>query len=339
MAGPGTSTTYKVGALRYAHHGLPADVIEAVEVEVPAPGPGEALVALRAAGIHYSDLGLINGTYGRALALPAIAGREGVGEVVALGPGVTSLTVGALVRMPEDAGVWCEALVAKADDLFLIPESVPLEQAALAFINPPTAWRMLHDFVELRPGDWLVQNAGTSAVGVLVAQLARHLGWRCLSIVRDGAAAERLRAAGAAAVATEDSGYEKNPGALTGGAPPRLALNAIGGESVGRLCRALAPGGVVVTYGGVTAEPMRFPTRYLIFQDIALRGFWMDAWARARPAEARELWARMLGLARAGVIAQPVAGRYPLAQWRAALEHAFRPGRAGKVIFTAAWRP
>jgi NADPH:quinone reductase-like Zn-dependent oxidoreductase len=330
---------HRVQGLRYERCGAPAEVLAAVDLDLPALGPGETLVALRAAAIHYSDLGMINGTYGRARTLPAIAGREGVGEVVAVGTGVSGLKAGSLVRMPEAEGVWREAVVAKTAELFPIPPGVPDEQAALAFINPATAWRMLHDFVKLEPGDWLIQNAGTSAVGVLVTQLARQFGWNVVSVVRDLAAAERLRAAGAVVVA-EDSGFEKNPGALTGGAPLKLALNAVGGESAGRLCRAVAPGGVVVTYGGVTNEPMHFPTRYLIFNDVTLRGFWVDQWVRTHPPEeVRVLWEQMLELLRAGVLAQPVAARYPLTDWRAALEHAFRGGRGGKVLLTSAWRP
>jgi len=331
--------TYLVEALRYERHGLPAEVLESVKLKLAAPGPGEALVALRAGAIHYSDLGLINGSYGNLKPLPAIAGREGVGEVMALGPGTSEPAVGTLVRMPEEAGVWREAVVTEASELFPIPAGVPVEQAALAFINPPTAWRMLHDFTELKRGDWLIQNAGTSAVGVLVAQLARHLGLNCVSVVRDTATTAQLLENGAAKVVTEDSGYEKKPGALTGGAPIKLALNAVGGESVGRLCRAVGTDGVVVTYGGVTAELMRFPTRFLIFNNISLRGFWLDGWMRTQsPAEINLLWKKLFNLLREGVLEQPVAARYKLTDWRVALEHAFRAGRGGKVIFTSEWK-
>ncbi len=331
---------YILNVLRYAHHGLPADVIEGVAQELPALGAGEVLVALRCGAIHYSDLGMINGTYGKARELPAVAGREGVGEVVGVGPGVTAPAIGTLVRMPEETGVWREAVVAKAADLWVIPAGVPVEQAAMAFINPPTAWRMLHDFVKLERGDWVMQNAGTSAVGVLVAQLARHLGLNCLSVVRDVGGENTLLAAGAAGVVAEDSGYEKDVRKLTGGAPVKLALNAVGGESVGRLCRAVAPGGVVVTYGGVTAEPMRFPTRYLIFNDIQMRGFWLDRWVRTQPAgEVQAMMEKIFGLLREGVLSQPVAARYPLGEWRTALEHAFRAGKGGKVVFVSSWKP
>ncbi len=329
-----------IQALHYERHGLPAEVLEATTLELPALGQGEALVAMRCAAIHYSDLGLVNGTYGNLKALPSVAGREGVGEVVALGAGVSGLKIGARVRMPEDAGVWREAVVAKAAEFFPIPAGIPDEQAAMAFINPPTAWRMLHDFVRLERGDWLIQNAGTSAVGVLVAQLSRHLGLNCLSVVRDVAVAKRLKENGATVVVAEDSGYEKEPLKLTGGAPIKLALNAVGGESVGRLCRALSSGGVVVTYGGVTAEPVRFPTRSLIFNDIQLRGFWLDGWVRSHPAaETRATLEKLLGLLRDRVIAQPIVARYPLAQWHGALEHAFRAGKGGKVVFTGEWKP
>ncbi|HTB64405.1 MAG TPA: zinc-dependent alcohol dehydrogenase family protein [Opitutales bacterium] len=331
--------TYRIQILRYEWVGAPAEVLAEVAVELPAPGPGEALVAMRCAAIHYSDLGLINGTYGKKRNLPAVAGREGVGEVVALGPGVAAPKIGARVRMPEAAGVWREAVVAKAEALEVMPAGVPVEQAAMAFINPPTAWRMLRDFVKLERGDWLIQNAGTSAVGVLVAQLARHFGFHCISVVREVAKAEAmLRAAGAEVVVAEESGYEKDIAKLTGGAPVKLALNAVGGESVGRLCRAVAAGGVVVTYGGVTAEPMKFPTRFLIFNDLRLRGFWLDQWVRQNPEEARKMMDEIFSLLRKGVLAQPVAARYPLAEWRAALEHAFRNGKGGKVMLAGEWK-
>jgi NADPH:quinone reductase-like Zn-dependent oxidoreductase len=95
-----------VSALRYERPGLPADVLELVKLDLPALRPGQALVALRWGAIHYSDLGLINGSYGSLKKLPAIAGREGVGEVMGLGPDTSTPKVGTLVRMPEEAGVW-----------------------------------------------------------------------------------------------------------------------------------------------------------------------------------------------------------------------------------------
>ncbi len=329
-----------INALRYERPGLPAEVLELVGLDLPTLQPGEALVALRFGAIHYSDLGLINGTYGNLKKLPSVAGREGVGEVVALGPKTSAPKIGTLVRMPEEDGVWREAVVAKAADLLVIPSGVPAEQAALAFINPPTVWRMLYDFVKLEHGDWLIQNAGTSAVGVLVAQLAKHRGLKCVSVVRDIAKGESLYKAGATKVVAEDSGYEKDAARLTGGAPIKLALNAVGGESTGRLCRSVAPGAVVVTYGGVTAEPMRFPTRFLIFNNIQLRGFWLDGWVRSHPmADTQAMYEKIFELIRAGVLAQPVAAKYPLTEWRAALEHAFRAGKGGKVLFESRWRP
>jgi mitochondrial enoyl-[acyl-carrier protein] reductase / trans-2-enoyl-CoA reductase len=328
------SVGISIQALRYEQHGLPADVLELAELDLPPLKSGDALVALRFGAIHYSDLGLINGTYGNLKNLPAIAGREGVGEVVALGPNTSMPKIGTLVRMPEEEGVWREAVVVKAADLFVIPAGMPAEQAAMAFINPPTVWRMLHDFVALQRGDWIVQNAGTSAVGVLVAQLAKHWGVNCVSVVRDASIADSLLKAGATQVVAEDSGYEKDLAKLTDGASIKLALNAVGGESVGRLCRVVAPGGVVVTYGGATAEPMRFPTRSLIFNNIALRGFWLDGWVRSHPvADTQAMYEKVFELLREGVLAQPVAAKYPLTEWRAALEHAFRAGKGGKLLF------
>jgi trans-2-enoyl-CoA reductase len=153
-------------------------------------------------------------------------------------------------------------------------------------------------------------------------------------------AAEFLHNAGATKVVAEESGYEKDGEKLTGGAPIKLALNAVGGESAGRLCRAVGPGGVVVTYGGVAAEPMRFPTRFLIFNNIQLRGFWLDGWVRSHAAaETQVMCEKIFELLHAGLLAQPVAAKYPLAEWRGALEHAFRISKGGKVLFESQWCP
>ncbi|MGF1484080.1 MAG: zinc-dependent alcohol dehydrogenase family protein [Opitutales bacterium] len=321
-------------AVRYHETGKPEAVLGVESLPRVEIGPGQARVALKCAVINPSDLGMIGGSYGRLQALPAVAGREGVGEVVELGAGVEGPGVGTRVRMPEAAGVWQSEAVVGAQTLQVVPENLPLEQAAMAFINPPTALRLLSDFSRLEPGDWLVQNAGNSAVGVYVAQLARKRGLQCLSLVRDPDKwRARLKAVGATAVVEDTPDWPKQLAEITGGARPRLGLNSVGGESVTTLIKAMADGSDVVTFGGMVGDKVRFPTRYLIFNDVRLRGFWLDRWMRTQDAAAVDACLHAVyALIAEGVFAAPVAERYPLSEALEAVQVASAGGRDGKVL-------
>lgn len=325
----------KVQALRYHEHGKPQDVLQLETLDLAEPGPGEALVALRAAVLHPSDLGMIGGTYGRLRELPAVAGREGVGEVLAVGQGVVRLNVGDRVKMPEES-VLAEAVCADADDFEKAPADLPLEMAAMAFINPPTAYRLLEDFVDLQEGDWIIQNAANSAVGQCVIGLAKKRGVKSINLVRDVEKWEGpLKDLGADVVLADGDDFYKQIKDATGGDKPRLGLNSIGGDSVIKMIRSMGEGGVVVTFGGMVGDKVRFPTRNLIFDDVALRGFWMDRWARKASSNERGAMQHAVNdLIRLGAFKISVAEKFPMARAKEAFAEAASGGRDGKVLVT-----
>ena len=303
----------KATAIRYHETGKPEEVLRVESIDVPEPQEGQALIELRAAAINPSDLGMIGGSYGRLRELPAIGGREGVGEVVAVGPNTTAVAAGDIVRMPETT-VWTSHCVADAAGLTVLPKGLPLEQAAMAFVNPPTALRILTDFGDLQKGDWVIQNAGNSALGIYAAQLCRKFGYKMISVVRDPAKWEdKLKEVGAAAVVEDSRDYPKQLAEITGGAKPKLALNSVGGESVSSLIKCMADGGTVVTFGGMSGDKVRFPTRFLIFNDVTLCGFWMDRWFRnASPEAAKELMDTIYANIADGTLCGPIDSTYSL---------------------------
>lgn len=319
-------------AIRHHEFGKPQDVLRLETIEAPEPGPGEVRVRLLAAAINPSDYGMIGGSYGRLRELPAVVGREGVGVVEALGEEVTGIEVGERVRFPGEDGAWQELACAPADALLRVPADIPELQAAISFINPPTAYCLLRHVVELKPGDWVVQNAGNSAVGVSVIQMARALGLRTISQVRREALVEPLRAMGGDHVVLEGSDWVKNVRELTGGAPVRLALNSVGGASAVDQIKILGDGGTQVTFGGMVGDPVRFPTRFLIFNDVRLVGFWWDQWARRNGVDAvRAVMDAVYGMMRGGELKLPVEEVYPFERFQDALAHDKRP-RLGKVL-------
>ncbi len=292
-------------------------------------GIGQVRVKMRAAAVHPSDFGQIAGTYGKSRVLPAVAGREGVGEVIGLSAGVKNLALGEFVRLPEDAGAWRDEIICDAKPLYRLPGKLSPQQLSLSFINPPTAWRILHDFVWLKRGDSVVTNAGKSAVSEALIKIGAMMGLRVYAVVRNKSAEDEavLSHWGAAGVFDEADEYFKQIKAA-------LALNQIGGESVLRLIKALRDGGTCVTIGGALREPVRYPTRELIFNDVRLRGFWMDKWMASHPAwRVRVMMNTIWGLMLRGVLTQTVAGEFPLEEYRRALGAALAPGRLGKVLF------
>lgn len=335
---PGKSTRReRVGksvALTYKEFGKPLEVLDLQEREVPEPGPGEVGLRLLASPIHPSDMGMILGKYGKKAQLPAVAGREGLAEISALGAGVDGLVVGQQVRFPQELGVWQSHAVAKAEELMVVPAGLAPELACMAWVNPPTAWRVLRD-AHLIQGSWVIQNAANSAVGQFVIQMSKHLGLKTLNVVRRPELESPLKAMGADVVVLEDSGYEKNMKAYTEGYPVMLALNSVGGESAYRLTEALSDGGTMVTFGAMSFEPVRFPTRQLIFNDITLKGFWMDRWFRENSAERVQIMMdKIWDMMARGAIEAPVEAKYPLSRWREAIEASAQP-KFGKVLLVA----
>jgi len=315
-------------------HGPPAEVVRVESRQLPEPREGEALVRMLAAPINPSDLNVIEGKYPIRPDLPGVPGGEGVGEVVTLGPGAKLPAEGTRVLVPPGTGTWCKECIVPAGGLVEIPSDVDLEQAAMLMINPPSAWRMVRRFANLRPGDWLAQNAANSGVGRSVIAICKSLGIHTVNLVRREELIPELEEAGADAVLLDNDHAPDEIKARTGEAPPRLGLNAVGGESAVRLANALAPGGTLVTYGAMSKEPLRIPNGLLIFKGIRFHGFWVARWFRnASPRERADTFEFLVDLARHGALRVKVAATYPLDHAREALAHAAREARGGKILF------
>jgi trans-2-enoyl-CoA reductase len=322
----------EVRRLVFDRVGPPAEVLRLEEAELPDPGPGQVRVRMERASVNPADFNLIEGTYGVKPTLPAVPGNEGAGVVEAVGPGVEGWAAGDRVVVPGP-GTWASRMNVEAARCTRVPPAVGAEFAAMLTVNPPTAWAMLHEFVRLEPGDWVVQNAATSAVGRCVIQIARALGWKTLNLVRRPEAVAELAVLGADAVEVEDAALPKRLRAITGGGPVRLGLNAVGGESAATVAKCLGPGGVLVTYGAMSRQPLKIPNGLLIFNDIRCHGFWMTRHYQTMGAEAKEaMFARLVELHLAGKLAVPVDAVFPLSGWAAALLRAGAEGRPGKVL-------
>lgn len=172
--------------LVYSEYGDPAKVVKLQTIELPDnPPPGHVHVRWLAAPINPADLNTLQGVYPIKPPLPAVAGNEGYGRIVKVGNGVKNVRVGDHV-LPAKAGlgIWRTDGHHKEADVFPIDNTLPLEASATLQVNPPTAYRMLKDFVDLKPGDTVIQNGANSAVGKAVIQICRIRGYNSVNIVR-----------------------------------------------------------------------------------------------------------------------------------------------------------
>ncbi|HEY1490891.1 MAG TPA: 2-enoyl thioester reductase domain-containing protein [Verrucomicrobiae bacterium] len=289
---------------------------------------------MRAAPINPADLNQIEGKYPVRAELPATPGFEGAGIVAEVGPNVTNVAVGALVILPHNVGTWRDAVAVKADELVVVPAGIEPVQAAMLKINPMTTWRLLHDYVDLARGDWLIQNAANSAAGRAVIQIAHELGYKTVNVVRRSELIGELRAEGGDVVLVDSENLRREVEDAIGGPPIRLGLNAVGGESALRLGNCLAPGSTLVTYGAMSLQPLKIPNGLLIFKDLRFRGIWINKWYdNATTAQRMEAFQHLFEMAKRGLLQTKVEKAYPLSEAKAAVAHAARGQRSGKIIF------
>jgi trans-2-enoyl-CoA reductase len=187
---------------------------------------------------------------------------------------------------------------------------VSIEQAAVMNVNPGTAYRMLQDFAELTSGDWVIQNGANSAVGQAVIQLARERNIKTFNVVRQQSLDKwytELKALGADEVVSDEALRSAEIRELLGYVKPRLGFNCVGGKSATEMARALGDKGVLVTYGGMSREPVTLPTSVFIFRDVRAVGYWQSRWsATATLSERQQLLDTIADKYREGVLDVPL---------------------------------
>lgn len=246
-----------------------------------------------------------------------------------LGANVKDFSIGDhVIPFKTNLGTWCTYGNFPSDALLRVPKSLGVAEASTLTVNPPTAYRMLKDYVNLQPGDAVLQNGANSAVGQAVIQLCRQWGYKSINIVRNrpeiGELHTFLGDLGADWVITEEE--VRTTDIFKGGQvkKPKLAFNCVGGKSALEMLRHVADGGVVVTYGGMSREPVTVPTGHLIFKDISFRGFWMNRWTtqNVNSPQRIEMLNDLIASIEKGTFRGPRAKIVPLKDFRDALKNA-----------------
>jgi NADPH:quinone reductase-like Zn-dependent oxidoreductase len=315
-----------------ADYGVPEAVARCVEVpDVGAPGPGEIVFDVLAFPINPADISFCRGSYRLRPPLPATPGAECVGRVSAVGAGVGDLKPGDLVIHMQREN-WVQRRRIPAAEAIPLPAGLDLRQAAMLRINPATALLLLEDHVALKPGDWVIQNVANSAVGRHLIVLAKAKGVRTVNVVRRDDVAGELKALGADVVLKDGPDLAQRAKDATGGQPIRLGIDAVSGEATKRIADCLAENGVMVSYGSMSGADLVI-SRAVVGRGVVLKGFMLgDGLAKRSKETVRALYADLGAKLRDGVLHAPVEATYPIEEIKAALAHAQRGGRDGKVL-------
>ncbi len=313
-------------------YGTPENVAHCVEApEVGAPGAGEIVFDVLAFPINPADISFCRGNYRLHPPLPATPGAECVGRVAAVGADVRDIRPGDLVIHMQREN-WVQRRRIPAADAIPLPSGLDLAQAAMLRINPATALLLLEDHVTLKPGDWVIQDVANSAVGRHLIVLAKSKGVRTVNVVRRDDVAAELMALGADIVLVDGPDLAERAHRAIGGASIQLGIDAVSGEACKRIADCLAEGGVMVSYGSMSGADLVI-SRAALGRGIALKAFMLgDGLAKRTRAQVRGIYADLAAKLRDGVLKAPIDATYPIEDIKAALAHAQRGHRGGKVL-------
>jgi mitochondrial enoyl-[acyl-carrier protein] reductase / trans-2-enoyl-CoA reductase len=318
--------------------GDPADVLRLVEFQAPAPGPGQVLVEVEAATINASDFLYISGQYFITPQPPADVGAEGVGRVLAVGPGENESLVGARVLLLPTYrhGTWATHLIADTTDIVVVPDDIDTVQLAMVGINPMTALLLLRNYGDpSMPDRWIGQTAGNSAVGEYLIKLAQRFGWKTVSVVRREAAAELVRSWGGDRVVIDDENLESNLARSLSDAELDIVVDSVGGGAARQLAHHLRFGGTLVSYAALSGQSASVSVLELIGRHVNWTGFWEINWLRRTDIEVvHSAYRELVALVADGTLSARVARTMRLDDWKDAVSLSQGDtGREGKVVF------
>jgi NADPH2:quinone reductase len=326
----GASRAWRVHELGPPHQALR---LEARPVR--PPGEGEVRVRVEAVGLNFADLLVCAGRYQERPEPPFSPGFEAAGVVVQVGGGSTLRPGQRVIVVPEPPeGAMQESLTVGEEQVYPVPESVPVATAAVLHVAYATAHAALHRRAALRPGETLLITGGAGGVGSAAVQLGKAAGARVLATATGSARAEACRRLGADLVvdlAVDDDVVEQVR-AATGGRGADVVVDVVGGDLFGRLRRCLAFEGRLVAVGFAGGSVPAVPVNHVLLRGYSVLGLYLSAYRRQDPALLRQIHDHLLSLLEEGRIDPAIHAELPFEQAPAGLQMVARREVIGRVV-------
>lgn len=272
-----------VKAIRIHETGGP-EVMRYEDMDLPAPGPGEAQIRQHAVGVNFIDVYFRNGAY-PAASKPFTPGNEGAGEVLAVGAGVTNVQVGDRVAYAGTLGAYAECRNIEAKYLISLPETISYETGAAMMLKGLTAEYLLFRSYPVNAGDVILVHAAAGGVGLILCQWARLLGATVIGTAGSAEKAALAREAGAHDVILyKQEDFAARVKEITGGKLCHAVYDGVGKDTFPGSLDCLRPFGYFVSFGsssgpveafniGLLAQKgSLYVTRPTLFSHLAVEG-------------------------------------------------------------------
>lgn len=313
------------------------EVLEIVDMEVPAPAAGEVQIRVQAIGLNRAEIMYRNGQYVIEPEFPARLGYEAAGVVQAVGENVEAFTTGDLVSvipsfMFNEYGMYGELVNAPVHAVVKHPENLSFEEAAASWMMYVTAYGALVEYGNLQAGQNVVIRAASSSVGLAAIQIANMLGAKPIALTRTAEKRDMLLKAGAATViasAEQDMVAEINH--ATDGMGAHIVFDPVGGPDVAKLTQVMAPQGMFFQYGALDSRDLLVPVFDILGKHLTLRGYGLFEITTDPEKMARAKSFVTEGL-RSGKLKPVIDKTFPLEDIADAQRYMEANGQVGKVV-------
>lgn len=298
----------------------------------PPPGPGEARIAIEAAGVNFADLLMIAGRYQERPARPFAPGLEAAGTVEAVGPGVTGFAPGDRVLALLDHGGYAARATVPTADLFRLPAAMDLATAAGFAITYGTAHGALRWRLDLQPGESLLVLGAGGGVGLAAVEVGKAIG---ATVIAAAGSAEKLAlAARHGADHLIDYRSEDLRARLRAICPDGVSalFDPVGGEVFATALRALKWGGRLAVIGFASGTVPQIPANMLLVRNLTAHGLYWGSYRKHRPAMLPAAFAELFAWHASGRLAPPAPAERPLSEATAALAALRDRKVAGKLV-------
>ncbi|WP_367110674.1 zinc-binding dehydrogenase [uncultured Psychrobacter sp.] len=318
----------------YNKFGKPSEVLSVSDTPTPEPKDNEVRIKTILSSIHNHDLVTIKGEYGNKPDLPATGGSEAVGTIDALGSDVKGFEKGQRVVVSGVQGTWAEYFIAPAQSLIPIPDAIDDEIAAQLIAMPMSAL-LLIEFLNIKPGQWIIQNAANGAVGESMAMLAAERNINTINLVRSKESEQELIDLGITEnnVITDNDDWKDQVKKIVGDSKISGAVDAVGGRSGGDLVSLLGKHGVMAALGGMSGKPLTLNPSDLIFNLSQVKGFWAgDMMQEMSTDDMQRLTQELIESAANGKLNLPTGGVYDLDDIQKAVSDDVQSDKKGKIL-------
>lgn len=312
--------------------GSPATLV-VEDLPSPRPGAGEVVVDVKAAGVNFPDVLMIQGKYQVKPPLPFTPGVELAGIVKETGSGVTSARPGDAVVANVAYGAFAEECVVTAASLLPLPRGIDFAAAAGFTVAYGTAWHALKDRGQLRPGETLLVLGAAGGVGLAAVELGAAMGARVIAAASSDEKLAVCRAYGAAETinySTQD--LRERLKALVGAKGVDVVFDPVGGSLSEPALRSVAWRGRFLVIGFAGGEIPRLPANLPLLKGCAIVGVYWGAWLQQEPEASRREMVELAGWLADGRVRPRVSARYPLARAADAISALAGRAATGKIV-------